>query len=76
MCKSLRAFCLGVIGFTNPPIGKALAFNLGKQLVVALVVGDLERCAAIVTEIELGKVAVQVRFAAMLIDADHAALED
>ena len=35
-----------------------------------------KRGAAIVAEIELGKVAVQVRFAAMLIDADHAALED
>lgn len=36
---------------------------------------DLERRAAIVTEVELGKVAVQVSLAAMLIDADHAALK-
>lgn len=57
-------------------MGKALAFDHGKQLVVSLGVGDLERRAAIVAEIELGKVAVQVSFAAMLIDADHAALED
>lgn len=25
MGKSRRAFCLGVTGFTNPPIGKVLA---------------------------------------------------
>lgn len=52
-------------GFTNPPIGKALAFDHREQLVVALGIGDLERGAAIVTEIELGKVAVQVSLATM-----------
>lgn len=29
-----------------------------------------------VAEIKLGKVAMQMRLAAMLVDADHAALED
>ncbi len=42
---------------------------------MALGVGDFERRATIVAEIELGKVAMQVSLAAMLIDADHAALE-
>jgi hypothetical protein len=70
------AFCLGVTGFTNPPIGKALAFDHGEQLVVAFGVGHLESRAAIVTEIELGKVTVQMGLAAMLIHANHAALED
>ena len=64
------------MGFTNPPISKALAFYHGEQLVVTLGISDLERGATVVAEIELGKVAVQMRFAAMLIDADHAALED
>ena len=41
----------------------------------ALVIGPAKLGAAVVAEIELGKVAVKVRFAAMLIDADHAALE-
>ena len=48
---------------------------MGALLIVALAVGDLEGSAAIVAEIELGKVAMQVSLAAMLIDADHAALE-
>jgi len=69
----LLAFSLGVTCFTNPPIGKALAFDHGEQLVMAFGVGDLEARAAIVAE--LGKVAMQVSLAAMLVDADHATLE-
>src|SRR5690606_15819992 len=71
----LRAFCLGVTGFTNPQIGEALASDHGKQLIVTLGIADLERGTAIVSEIELGKVAVQMGSAAMLVDADHSALE-
>jgi hypothetical protein len=37
---------------------------------------DLERGTAVITEIEFSKVAVQMSLAAMLVDADHAALED
>ena len=37
---------------------------------------DLERDAVVVAEVELGQIALQVLFAAVLIDADHAALED
>ena len=37
---------------------------------------DVESGAVVVTELELGKVAVQVLFAAMLVDTLHAALED
>ena len=32
--RSLRAFCLGDSAFVNPPIGKALSANAGKQIVV------------------------------------------
>jgi hypothetical protein len=45
----------------SPPIGKALTFDRCKQL--AFGVGHLERGTAIVAEIELGKVAVQMSFA-------------
>lgn len=33
--RSLRAFCLSVRGFTNPPIGQALAFDGGEKTVGA-----------------------------------------
>ena len=74
--SSLRPFCLGVTGFTNPPIGEALAFDAFHKLLHAHSVGEAKGGAAIVAEIEFGKVTVQVGFAAMLIDADHAALEN
>lgn len=63
-------------GFTNPPIGKALVASHAKQIFGAFCIRDFQSGAAIVTEIELGKVAVQMSLAAMLIDANHAALED
>lgn len=37
-----RAFCLGVPGFTSPPIGQALATDHGQQIVVPFGFGDLE----------------------------------
>jgi hypothetical protein len=74
--RSFRAFCLGVIGFTNPPIGKALVAGGCKKLFSALGIGNLECRAAIVKEIEFRQVVVKMGFAAMLIDADHSALED
>ena len=70
-----RAFCLGVSGVINPPIGQSLVAGHAKQIGGAFCIRDLKRCAAIIPEIELGKVAVQVCLAAMLIDSDHAALE-
>jgi len=42
----------------------------------ALAILNAERNARVVPKVELGKVAVQVLFAAMLIHAAHAALED
>ena len=68
--------CLGDTGLTNPPIGEALAADGGQQHVVAFGISDLERRAAVVTEIELGQIAMQVSLAAMLIGADHSALKD
>lgn len=74
--RILRAFCLGVTGFTNPPIGQTLVASLTKKIFGTFCIADLESSAAVMTEIELGKIAVQVSFAAMLVDADHATLED
>src|SRR5690348_14036234 len=58
---------------TNPPIGEAAALhaleNVGGALCVALVLGR-------VAKIELGKVAVHVSGAHVVIGADNAALED
>jgi hypothetical protein len=58
---------------TNPPIGKATAFhaleNVAGAFRVALVLGR-------VAKIELGKVAVHMGSAHVVIGADDAALED
>lgn len=43
---------------------------------MALAIGDAKSGAAIVAEIKFRQVAVQVSLAAMLVDSDHAALED
>lgn len=43
---------------------------------MALAVANLERRTTVIPEIEFGKVAMQMRFAAMPIDADYATLED
>lgn len=69
------AGCLGC-ECTNPPIGQALTGDALKREVGALVVIDAERHAVAVTEVELGKVALQVLRTAMLVDAAHPALED
>src|SRR6185437_15364137 len=67
--------CLSVTGFTNPPIGKALAACASEQIVGALGVFNAKRRAAVISEIKFREVAVQVSLAAMLVGAEHAALE-
>jgi hypothetical protein len=39
--RNFKAFCLGVIGFTNPPAGEALVARTTKQVFRALGVGNL-----------------------------------
>jgi hypothetical protein len=46
--RNALAFCLGVLGFTNPPIGKALITCTAKQVFGALRIGDTKRGAAAV----------------------------
>ena len=58
----------------RPSIGKALADDaLGREF-SALKIAVTECGARVVTEVKFGKVAVQVLFLAMLIDATHPAL--
>lgn len=67
------AFCLGVRAFVSPPICEALASDPLQGFVGAFKVSQL---AGVVTEIELSGVALQMRFADMVINADDPALED
>ena len=41
MWRSFRAFCLGVTGFTNPPIGEALVTRHAQEVFGALCIADL-----------------------------------
>ncbi len=63
-------------GFVRPSIGEALTDSALGDSAGALDVADPERNPVAVAEIELGKVAVQVMLAAVLVDAAHPAFED
>ena len=67
------AFCLTETGLVRPQIGEAFAFDAFQRLDPALFVADL---AIVIAEIKLSQRAMQMSFAAMLVDAPHAALED
>jgi hypothetical protein len=59
----------------NLPVGEALAFDAAQYLLSAVSVIHTKSDACIVSEIELGKVAVEMLFLAVLVGAAHAALE-
>lgn len=65
--SSLRAFCLGVTGFTNPPIGQALVASIAQQVGRAFCIANTERSAAVVAEIEFCEMAAQVSLTATLV---------
>ena len=71
---------LGDSGFfllaTSPPIGQTLTASSLDRAAGALGVVNPELDAVRIAEIELREVAVQMLFAAVLINADHAALEN
>ena len=75
MRQSLRANCLGVLGFTSLSIHQATACGTSDYVNGPLGVRYAKLDAAVVAEIEFGKIAMQMRFAAMLVDALRAALE-
>ena len=70
------AFCLGVAGFTSPPIGQALADNAFDRLFHAFSIADAKSLAFVVTEIVFGQIALQMLLAYMVVHACNAALHD
>src|SRR5689334_8852701 len=73
---NLRRRCSGVSGNVRPPIHEPLAEAASDDHRRTLHILDAETHARVVSELELGKVAVQMHLAAMLVNAFHAALED
>jgi len=67
--------CLCERGFINPPIGQAVACDHFEKRAVALLIRKTQLSKAIVAEVELGEVALQIGFPAMLVHTNHAALE-
>ena len=63
-------------GLVRPAVGEALAHDALEAFRGAFTSLIAKRNAVVVAEIKLGQIAVQCFFAAMLIDALHAALED
>jgi hypothetical protein len=64
------AFCLSVFGFTSPRIGEPLASGLSNNdLGSTFGIFDAKSRAIVVAKIELGNVAVKMRFTAVLVDA-------
>jgi hypothetical protein len=66
---------LGFLGIDRFAVSEPLADDTTDQPVGSLFVADPKTNAGVIAEIELGKVAVQVSLAAMLVDADQPALE-
>jgi hypothetical protein len=56
-------------------IHQPFAFNSFQAIVGSLLVVDFQRGTMVVAKIKFGEVALQVLFAAVLVRADHAALE-
>src|SRR4051812_8954583 len=73
---NLRRRCSGVSGNVRPPIHEPLAEAASDDHCGTLRVFDPGTDARVVPEIKLGKVAVQMHLAAMLVNALHATLED
>jgi hypothetical protein len=71
-----RAFCLSVRGFTRQSIGQPFAFDAFERLLGALGILNAKAGTIIVTKVELGEIAMQVRLAHVVIDTRDAALED
>src|SRR5262249_916761 len=63
-------------GFVSPPIGEALSPDALERLVRALNVIHAKLDAVGVAKIEFARVAMKVLVPAMLVRADHPALED
>ena len=65
----------GVLGFINPPLGQPLAFMPLDRDAARSCVLDAKLHAVVPAEAELVQIALKVLLAAVLVDANHAALE-
>src|SRR5476649_2336447 len=64
-----------VLGCVSPPIRQALSSNTLQGHIGAHIVGIAQLNAVVHAEIELCQIALQMLLAAMLVSANHAALE-
>src|SRR5687767_2172028 len=76
--RQRRKRCAAILksGLVRPSISQAFADDASGQCRGALAVIDAKANAVVVAEIKFRKIAVQMLFAAMLVDAAHPALED
>jgi hypothetical protein len=72
----VHGFLLGLFSLTSRFVGQPLAFDALQGAVAARDVANAKRNAVVVTKIKLGQIAVKMLLAAVLVDTDHAALED
>lgn len=74
--RKARANCRGVLARFSPPVGQALFIHAVGRNASTILVLDTELAAIVPTESEFVKITLKVLFAALLVDADHATLED
>lgn len=61
---------------TSSSVGQPLALDALKGMVKSVLVVDFQRRAVVIAPVEFGQIPVQVLRSAVLVGADHAALED
>lgn len=71
-----RVFCLNVRGFTRYAVRETLALNAFKGLRRTFPIVDAKARTIVVTEVELGAVAIKMLLADMVIGSDDATLKD
>src|SRR6266404_9195878 len=74
--RSVTTGMTHLLRFVRPSVCETLALDGLQSIASTVVVVDSERCAIVVTEVELREIAVQMLTVAMLVRASHAALED
>src|SRR4051794_28765350 len=74
-CRKRSALSLNVFA-VRPSIGQALSNDTHSQFIGAPVIVHAKGGAVVVAEIKLRQITVQMFFGAMLVGAEHAALEN
>src|SRR5687768_3473755 len=75
LCFRRAALELGGAGRVSPPVGEPLADHAQQRRVGTRQIIHSECNTMIVTEVELGQIAVEMLLSAVLVDTLHAALE-